>query len=256
MNIQLSELCKIAITAAGNATTAILDVYHSGDFQAEKKGDASPLTLADKKAHEAIVRDLQRTGLPILSEEGKAVDFETRRHWEYFWLVDPLDGTKEFLKRNGEFTVNIALVHDGVPVLGVVMVPVTGDVFYAFQGGGAFVSRLGIESKLPKKGTVDFEHDGLTVVASRSHMSEETEQFINKLNNPNLVSVGSSLKFLLLAEGKADLYPRFAPTMEWDTAAAHAIVNEVGLKVYQHGKAEELFYNKENLLNPWFLVTS
>jgi 3'(2'), 5'-bisphosphate nucleotidase len=165
-----------------------------------------------------------------------------------------LDGTKEFIKRNGEFTVNIALIHKGKPVLGVVAIPVSGDVFYAAQGTGAFLKRDGKTIKLEKRNPINLNANSLRVVASRSHMSEETQAFINKLQNPSMVSQGSSLKFMLLVEGKADVYPRYAPTMEWDTAAAHAITNEAGLKVYQEGTDTELVYNKENLLNPYFLV--
>jgi 3'(2'), 5'-bisphosphate nucleotidase len=251
---KIHECLSVAVSAAEHASKVILEVYHSDNFQTQIKNDQSPLTLADKSAHSVILDELQKTGLPVLSEEGKTIDYKVRSHWEDFWMVDPLDGTKEFIKRNGEFTVNIALIRKGVPVLGVVAVPVTGDIFYGYQGGGAFVSRSGRAEKLPVRKSVDLGQQGLTVVASRSHMSPETEEFINKLKSPKLVSKGSSLKFLLLAEGKADLYPRHAPTMEWDTAAAHAIVNAVGLKVFEYGTTHELSYNKPNLLNPFFLV--
>lgn len=248
------NLLPTAIQAADEACKVILEVYNSDDFQAEAKGDASPLTLADRKAHAVISVILEATNLPVLSEEGKSIPYENRRGWEYFWMVDPLDGTKEFIKRNGEFTVNIALIHQGAPILGVVAVPVTGEIFYASKGNGAFVQRKGSTEPLPKRRIWDLSQDGLRVVASRSHMNEETQQFIDQLKNPVLVSKGSSLKFMLLAEGKADVYPRYAPTMEWDTAAAHAVVNETGLRVTQFGSDVELQYNKENLLNPYFLV--
>lgn len=252
MNLEAYQ--QLAIQAATLASNKILEVYHSGDFQAEAKGDNSPLTLADRMAHEAIVSILQQTPFPVLSEEGKSIPFEERKNWEYFWLVDPLDGTKEFLKRNGEFTVNIALIHEGRPVMGVVVVPVTGDVFYATEGVGAFVKRGERIQTLPKRDKINLQETGLRIVASRSHMSDETKNFIDSLNAPTLVSKGSSLKFMLLAEGEADVYPRYAPTMEWDTAAAHAIVNAVGLEVLEYGKTTHLKYNKENLLNPYFLV--
>jgi 3'(2'), 5'-bisphosphate nucleotidase len=245
---------QAAIDAARHAAAAILDVYHSGDFQAEAKADKSPLTRADKHANEVITRMLAPTSLPILSEEGKSIPYEERRKWEYFWMVDPLDGTKEFLKRNGEFTVNIALINGGAPVMGVVAVPVTGEVYYASRGDGAFVRNGTVDTKLERRTKVDLSTSGLRVVASRSHMSEETGSFINSLKNPSLVSAGSSLKFMLLASGTADVYPRFAPTMEWDTAAAHAVVNEVGLDVMEFGKTTPIVYNKPDLLNPWFLV--
>jgi 3'(2'), 5'-bisphosphate nucleotidase len=251
---QISTLLKIAIEAAASADIEILKVYRSSDFQAEAKGDNSPLTLADRKSHEVIELMLKKTNLPILSEEGKNIPYFERRSWDYFWLVDPLDGTKEFLKRNDEFTVNIALIHKGVPVLGVVSVPVSGDTYYSSEAEGAFVKRNGVVTRLPKRAPANLSAAGLRVVASRSHMSEETRAFVDKLEDPVLVSKGSSLKFTLLAEGNADVYPRYAPTMEWDTAAAQAVVNGVGLKVYEHGRETELLYNKENLLNPWFLV--
>ena len=253
-NINSTALLQQALEAAELACREILNVYTSGDFQTEAKGDNSPLTIADKKAHNVISSILQSSGLPILSEEGKTIPFEERRNWEYFWMVDPLDGTKEFLKRNGEFTVNIALIHKNKPVMGVVAVPVTGDVYYT-SSDGVFLKRKGVTQKLEHRGRTNLQQTGLRVVASRSHMTEETQQFVNGLVQPSLVSSGSSLKFMMLAEGAADVYPRYAPTMEWDTAASHAIVNAVGLKVTQQGSSEELVYNKENLLNPGFLVS-
>ena len=169
-------------------------------------------------------------------------------------MVDPLDGTKEFIKQNGEFTVNIALIENCRPVLGVVAVPVSGDVYYGFQGEGAFVKRNGKATTLTPKKTLDISKPNIKVVASRSHLNEQTNQFIQSLNNPILVSKGSSLKFMMLADGGADIYPRFAPTMEWDTAAAHAIINQVGFKVLQKGSSNELTYNKDELLNPSFVA--
>jgi 3'(2'), 5'-bisphosphate nucleotidase len=252
--LNLLTLLPPAIKASELACKAILEVYESDDFQAEAKGDNSPLTLADKKAHDVIAEILKGTGLPILSEEGKAIPYDERKHWDYFWMVDPLDGTKEFIKRNGEFTVNIALIHQGVPVLGVVAIPVTGQVYYSCKNSGAFIKVNNVVSPLARVLKTDLTKSGLRVVASRSHMSEETENFITGLNSPELVSKGSSLKFMLLAEGNADIYPRFAPTMEWDTAAAHAIVNEVGFRVFRQGSNEELSYNKPDLLNPFFIV--
>jgi 3'(2'), 5'-bisphosphate nucleotidase len=254
IQIDLEALLILAIQAAEEGGREILQVYHSGDFQAEAKGDQSPLTLADRKAHERIVAILEPAGLPILSEEGKGVPYEERRNWNHFWMVDPLDGTKEFIKRNGEFTVNIALIHKNTPIMGVVAVPVTHEIYYATEGYGAYVRKQGNDQKLDRRPSVDLQQEGLRVVASRSHMNEETEAFIQNLRNPSLVSAGSSLKFMLLASGQADVYPRYAPTMEWDTAAAHAVVKETGHNVLQYGKNEALVYNKENLLNPYFLV--
>jgi len=252
--VNLENHLLTAIEAAEEASKVILEVYNSDNFGAEAKGDNSPLTLADRKAHGVIAVILEATNLPILSEEGKNIPYEERKSWEYFWMVDPLDGTKEFIKRNGEFTVNIALIHHGTPILGVVAVPVTGEIFYALQGHGVHVKKNGHIEKVPARQKWNLEQPGLRVVASRSHMSDETQAFINTLKEPTLVSKGSSLKFMLLVESKADVYPRYAPTMEWDTAAAHAIVNEAGMKVFEAGTDHELRYNKENLLNPYFLV--
>ena len=248
-------MLSLAIIAAEKASEEILKVYNSGDFQAEAKGDASPLTLADRKAHQCIVEILESSGLPVLSEEGKAIPYDERKQWENFWMVDPLDGTKEFIKRNDEFTVNIALIHRGKPVLGVVAVPVSGDVYYAASGEGAFLKRAGKIIALAMREHPDLKRSGLRVVASRSHLNQETKDFIDSLHDAELVTAGSSLKFMLLAEGKADVYPRYAPTMEWDTAAAHAIIREVGLSVTEYGTGSELVYNKGNLLNPYFLVS-
>jgi len=255
IQIDLEALLILAIQAAEEGCREILEVYNSGDFSQETKADNSPLTIADKNAHRKILSILEPAGLPILSEEGKNVPYEERRQWDHFWMVDPLDGTKEFIKRNGEFTVNIALIHQGTPILGVVAVPVTHEIYYATEGYGAYVRRNGVDHKLEKRPRVDLKAEGLRVVASRSHMNDETQSFINTLRNPHLVSAGSSLKFMLLASGRADVYPRYAPTMEWDTAAAHAVVRETGFEVTQYGSGEPLVYNKENLLNPYFLVS-
>jgi 3'(2'), 5'-bisphosphate nucleotidase len=252
--MEYGHLLPTVINAAEQACGVIMDVYESGDFEAEVKSDNSPLTLADKRAHGVIMEVLKGTELPVLSEEGATIAYDTRKGWKRFWMVDPLDGTKEFMKRNGEFTVNIALIEDGRPVLGVVAVPVSGDVYYASLGQGAFLKRGGQVLALAHRGPVDLGKPGLRVVASRSHMNADTEAFLAQLKTPELVSKGSSLKFMLLAEGLADVYPRVAPTMEWDTAAAHAVINEVGLRVLQYGREEALEYNKENLLNPYFLV--
>lgn len=251
--MQLQPLLNLATKAAQKASQEILDVYNSENFHTEVKSDNSPLTLADKKAHHAIVQILQSSNLPILSEEGKSISYDERKNWKHFWMVDPLDGTKEFIKRNGEFTVNIALIENQTPILGVVVVPVTGETFFAAKGLGAFLKVNEEVTNLPKRSPVDLKQSGIRVVASRSHMNDETQKFIDELINPEMVSSGSSLKFMLLASGKADVYPRFAPTMEWDTAAAHAIVNEVGLRVLQRDEDVELRYNKPDLLNPYFI---
>jgi 3'(2'), 5'-bisphosphate nucleotidase len=254
--IELTKLLETARLAAEKASSEVLQIYNSKDFLIESKSDKSPLTIADKRSHASIMQTLADTGLPVLSEEGRDIPYQERRTWDYFWMVDPLDGTKEFINRNGEFTVNIALIERGVPILGVVAVPVTGEVYFSAQGLGAQVSSNGTTRKLSDRKPIDLKASGLRVVASRSHMNSETEAFINSLTNASLVSAGSSLKFLLIARGDADVYPRYGPTMEWDTAAAHAIVDEVGLGVYhvRQSTNDELTYNKENLLNPNFIV--
>jgi len=251
--INIEQLLPVAIFAADEACKEILEVYNTGDFQAELKSDNSPLTIADRRAHTKIAAILGETGLPVLSEEGSIIPFAVRKQWEYFWMVDPLDGTKEFVKRNGEFTVNIALINNGRPVLGVVAVPVTGELYYGGVDIGCFLRLNGQEVKLDKRVSADLTQPGIRVVASRSHMSGETKSFIDNLKSPTLLSSGSSIKFMLVASGKADIYPRFAPTMEWDTAASHAIVNGVGMKVLQIDDEYELSYNKESLLNPSFI---
>lgn len=255
-------LIKI-INAALKGGEEILSVYNS-DFAVETKDDKSPLTEADKKAHLAIMAELETTGLPVLSEEGKQMDYSERKQWEQFWMVDPLDGTKEFVKRNGEFTVNIALIENGKATMGVIYVPVTKDLYFAdklaykiegFDSPTAAINNLlGRADQLPLSQT----RTNYVVVGSRSHMSEETEAFINeqKQNHSevDILSKGSSLKLCMVAEGAADAYPRFAPTMEWDTAAGQAIANASGAKVINWDTKETMEYNKENLLNSWFLV--
>lgn len=247
--IEHIELAKAAALAAGKE---ILDVYESSDFGVQNKDDNSPLTIADKKAHLVICDYLEQTGLPILSEEGSKIPYEERKSWEYFWMVDPLDGTKEFIKRNGEFTVNIALIYKNKPIMGVVYVPVQDKLFFGDIENGAFCEKDSSSQAM----TIE-EHSltdaNLRVVASRSHLNAETSQFLESLDSPEIVSMGSSLKFMAMTEQLADIYPRFAPTMEWDTAAAHAIVNAAGGHVYQKDSSEELVYNKEDLLNPFFL---
>src|SRR5690349_12236833 len=250
MNNTLSPLAQNLAIIAHEAGQLILKHYAAG-AEARIKEDASPVTAADEEAEALILRRLAQVapGIPVVAEEEVAAG-RMPSIGEKFFLVDPLDGTKEFIKRNGEFTVNIALIYKSAPVLGVVSVPVSGETYFAAAGLGAWIKKGTSELPLPKHRPVDLSASGLRVVASRSHMNEETQGFIDKLKEPSMVSKGSSLKFMLLAEGKADVYPRYAPTMEWDTAAAHAVVNEVGAKVLQFGTKEELEYNKPDLLNP------
>ena len=251
---RMGELLTVAKDAAVKAGHKILEVYHSDDFDVELKGDNSPLTRADKAAHDIIQQALEKLDIPILSEEGREIPYAERSEWEYLWVVDPLDGTKEFIKRNGEFTVNIALVHNGSPVLGVVYAPVLDKLYAGAAGLGASL-RVGQDERvLTKKQDLDLSKEGLRVVASRSHLNDETKAFLETLINPKVVSMGSSLKFMMLAEDLADIYPRFAPTMEWDTAAAHAILKVLGSDLSDMA-GNSLTYNKINLLNPYFRAT-
>ncbi len=248
---EFAEIAKKASLAAGKA---IMHIYDNEDFEVSFKDNDSPLTKADKAGHNEIVVILSETGLPVLSEEGKEIPFQERMSWERFWMVDPLDGTKEFIKRNGEFTVNIALIEHGKPVVGVVYVPVFNNLYWGFQGGGSWLLKgNNLELvKLAKSGSTEVKN----IVASRSHMSPETKAFIDQYPEASTISMGSSLKFLLVAEGKAEIYPRFAPTMEWDTAAAQAVVENCGGEVLTYPDLVPMLYNKENLLNNWFLVRS
>ncbi|ARS35487.1 3'(2'),5'-bisphosphate nucleotidase CysQ [Pontibacter actiniarum] len=256
--INVPALLEQAKRAACEAGQAILDIYNAPGLDVTLKADASPLTKADLAAHTVITRYLSATGLPILSEEGAQTRYEERRQWPWFWLVDPLDGTKEFIKRNGEFTVNIALMQQGKPVAGVIYVPCTDTLYYGSRETGAGKVTAGQQEQLPplpQKTTFAAvsQQQGLSIVASRTHLSPETETFIGQFQAPSIVSMGSSLKFMLLAEGKANLYPRFAPTMEWDTAAAHAILNTVERGIYQTDLTTDLVYNKPDLHNPSFV---
>ena len=249
MEINLKNLLTLAEEAARDAGAEILKIYESGDFSIESKSDDSPLTLADKASHNTIASFLKKTGIPILSEEGAEIPFVERKNWDHFWMIDPLDGTKEFIKKNGEFTVNIALIHEGTPILGVVYPPVLDQMYLAIKGQGATLDGEKITSS---KKTLDQKN--LKTVASRSHMSPETQEFVDQLNAPEIVSKGSSLKLLMVASGEADVYPRFGPTMEWDTAAAHIVVEEAGGQVLHTDQKSPITYNKKNLLNPYFIV--
>ena len=254
-HINLEEINLIA-RAAG---AAILEVYGT-EFSVDSKEDDSPLTEADRRSNTVILEGLARldASIPIISEETRALPYEERKDWEYFWLVDPLDGTKEFIKRNGEFTVNIALVRGQTPVLGVVYQPVGDHLYCAAEGRGAWKSTEGGAPLRLEGGDHYTAKKAVNVVASRSHLTEEVRDFIAALEaqgkKVEFHSAGSSLKLCLVAEGSADVYPRLGPTMEWDTAAAHAIALEAGRRVLKHGTREALLYNKENLLNPSFIV--
>lgn len=241
MNIDIQTLVDIAQKAGQK----ILEVYNSGDFGVEVKSDQSPLTVADKLANTIIVDALLQhyPTIPIVSEEGENVDFETRKDFEYFWLVDPLDGTKEFIHKNGDFTVNIALIHNNIPILGVIYVPVYDTTYHGMVMLGAYKIENGTQSRI----TVSHKDKDLIAVGSKSHATEEDQKVLSRYDIKSFTSRGSSLKFCMIAEGKADLYYRGGPTMEWDTAAGHAIL------LAAQGKVEGLSYNKKNLLNGSFL---
>lgn len=245
-------LLEKVIPIALRAGEAVMAVYRQEDLGIQSKEDYSPLTRADTASHKIILEGLSRLAseLPVLSEESAAVPYEERKRWQRYWLVDPLDGTKEFINRNNEFTVNIALIEDQRPVLGVVYAPALDKLCYAASGIGAYTLAGGQEEPLK---TLGYTGGGVKVVASKTHRSPELEVFLEKLGNAECVSMGSSLKFCLVAEGKAHLYPRLGPTMEWDTAAAQCIVECAGGQVTDL-RGAPLIYNKENLLNPYFMA--
>ena len=253
--IDFDKICGIA----KDAGSVIMDIYNR-DVEVEFKNDRSPLTEADKKSNELIIQSLELfyPNIPIISEENSEISYSERSSWGEFWLIDPLDGTKEFIKKNGEFTVNIALIRDGFPVLGVVYLPVDEILYCAEKGSRAFKEdRSGNLSKIFNGVHYD-ELERIKVVASRSHITDEVKEFVEGLKNEGkeveMISVGSSLKLCLVAEGSANIYPRFGPTMEWDTGAAQAVVMESGREVLNFETNELLNYNKKSLLNPWFVV--
>lgn len=247
----IDEVIKFSKTAGD----AIMKVYESDDFDTSKKGDDSPVTKADIASNDVLCAGLksQTPDIPILSEENKIIDYDTRKNWTYCWIVDPLDGTKEFIKRNGEFTTNVALVLNGEPIAGVVFAPVKNEMYYAIKGVGAFLQKAG-ESKKLTVSSYDKDNDTVRIVCSRSHLNDDTQNFVDSFSKTELVAKGSSLKFLSIANGEADVYPRLAPTMEWDTAAAHVILSEAGGSVIHAETKKELTYNKANLLNPHFIA--
>ncbi|MFW5808257.1 MAG: 3'(2'),5'-bisphosphate nucleotidase CysQ [Spirochaetota bacterium] len=259
MSIISGEIAERIRSIADTAGESIMKVYESADFGIETKSDDSPLTRADCASHDVIVEGLaslpEEYRFPLLSEEGRGIPYEERVFWKNYYLIDPLDGTKEFIRQNGEFTVNIALVRDGVPVFGVVYAPAKDLCYYGGEGFGAWKRSMGTTVPVSAEAV---HPERLTVVASRSHLSPETEQYIESLRNRfdriETVSSGSSLKFCMVADGSADVYPRLAPTMEWDTAAADAVCRTAGCSVVEYENGEVLRYNKENLLNPWFIV--
>ena len=247
-------LLEEVVALSHEAGRRILAVYERADHGVTEKDDRSPLTEADMASHHAIVAGLRRIApdIPVLSEESSDVPWETRRQWRRYWLIDPLDGTKEFIKRNGEFTVNIALIEDGRPVLGVVHVPVLDLTYYACRGGGAWRRRDG---EAPERIRVRERCGEPVVVAgSRSHRGDSLNRFLERLGEHELISMGSALKLCLVAEGRADVYPRLGPTSEWDTAAAQAVVEEAGGRVTDLDLRPLRYNSKESLLNPYFIV--
>ena len=268
--MQALDFLTIAVQAALEAGAAALKVYEQ-DFDVEEKADQSPLTLADRRAHDIISGRLADTGIFLLSEEGRDIAYEERRWWQHLWIVDPLDGTKEFVKKNGEFTINIALVSGGVPVMGVVFVPVKDRLYFAARDIGAYRTEGERINRLQEKTVQDLVSAAqklpltspgnrpYTIMGSRSHASAELEAFVEKKRQEHgevdFISAGSSLKFCLVAEGRAHLYPRTGPTMEWDTAAGQAVVEMAGGSVLEYESGMPLRYNKEDLKNPWFIVS-
>jgi 3'(2'), 5'-bisphosphate nucleotidase len=277
-----------SILAAIKAGEEILDVYRSPNFKVEEKADKSPLTLADRRSHEIIVKYLKNFKIPILSEEGRDIPYHDRNGWDTYWLIDPLDGTKEFIKKNGEFTVNIAMIKKNKPVAGVINVPDRDTLYFASKEIGSFKAETSYiaglitgQRKSPDDpaGLAEIDRDQklkelmggstnlpikpsasrpFTVAGSRSHGTPELEAFVEEKRREHgeveFISAGSSLKLCLIAEGRADVYPRTGPTMEWDTAAGQAVVECSGGKVLKYDTDEPLEYNKENLLNPWFMA--
>ena len=248
MQALLDEAVELAVRA-GNA---IMAIYEGAECAVTAKADDSPLTAADLASHDVILEGLGRIApeWPVLSEESEGTPYEARREWPTFWLVDPLDGTKEFLKRNGEFTVNIALVEGGIPILGVVYAPAIRKMYFAARGVGAFRQQHGETEPI----RVQRSSAGVTrIIVSRSHGTDETDVYTEQYGKCEFLSMGSSLKFCLVAEGAADVYPRTGPTMEWDTAAAHCILAEAGGAV-KTATGDQLVYNKPSLLNPGFIA--
>jgi len=267
MEIDFDTMLKYAINACLIGGFEILDVFYNQDIILDFKADESPVTSADRKSHEKILEILKPSNLPILSEEGEIPSYEVRKNWELYWLIDPLDGTKEFLNRNGEFTVNVALIYKQKPILGVIYVPMSDELFWGDIKNGAYknvlkqhyynVIQFLIEDavKLPNcKPNTE-----IVVVKSRSHKSLTNQDFIKNLKIDasciEVIECGSSLKFCLIAEGKANMYPRFSPTMEWDIAAGHAIAEAAGAKIINADTKGEVIYNKEDLHSPNFIVT-
>lgn len=265
----MDQYLNTALNAALIAGEAIRKVYFSDQLMVEYKDDLSPITLADRRAHECIEEELSKSGLPVLSEEGEDINYEERKNWNLFWMVDPLDGTREFVKRNDDFTVNISLIQDQEPVLGVIYAPINGLLYFGIKGFGSFKHDACFDKIITKDKQPDFVTDSkklplhwprkrFTIAVSKSHMNQKTLDFVNKMimkfGDVETISVGSSLKICLVSEGKADIYPRYGKTMEWDTAAGHAIASAAGFSLTLPDGESPLRYNKPDLTNPFFIV--
>ena len=264
---QIETFLLLAVRASMTAASAVMEVYAGADFNVDMKADDSPLTDADRKSHRIIVDALKTTPIPILSEEGRDIPYHERKKWDRLWIVDPLDGTKEFIKRNGEFTVNIALIKNGAPIFGVIYVPVLNQLFFGGRSLGAYSCTRPMEAlpddldgllKVCRKLPLKTSRKTYVIMGSRSHGTPEVEAFIEQkrkeLESVEFISAGSSLKICRVAEGAADIYPRLGPTMEWDTAAGQGIAEGAGRTVTVWETGKPLMYNREDLLNPWFVV--
>lgn len=258
------DFLKIAIEAAIEAGNKTIEFFNQ-DIDVLNKEDNSPLTLADLEANQVIIKALKRTDLPVLSEENRQISFAERKDWNQFWLVDPLDGTKEFIHKSPEYTINIALIENNYPVIGVVYAPMMKNLYFASIGLGSFKisspDHDGFETIIKKSTLLPYISENrkkAIIVASKSHMNEETIRFISNFEkhrkNYDLLTIGSSLKLCLIAEGSADVYPRLGPTMEWDIAASQAIAELAGCNVINSKNKNRLSYNKKELLNPTFIV--
>ncbi len=263
------ELVKLAVDAVVEAGIKIMEVYNSVKIDVTLKKDFSPLTEADLKSNEIIRNYLIKSKLPVLSEEERNITYEERKNWDIYWLVDPLDGTKEFIKRKGEFTVNIALIEKNVPAFGVIYAPFHRDLYFSIPGEGSYkISEADYDTvknkslkyliKMATPLPLSVKRDKFTVIGSRSHLSIKTKIYIKKLKKQyrdlKVIQIGSSLKLCLIAEGKIDIYPRFSPSMEWDIAAGHAIIEGAGFKICEINNNNPLIYNKKDLRNPPFIA--
>ncbi len=256
MQVEIDHrLISRLVTISKAAGSVMLDIYHEEDHGVVYKSDESPLTRADQESNRIICDGLRNIdpSIPIISEELDIPHYSVRKAYDTFWLIDPLDGTKEFIKRNDDFTTNIALIHRGKSILGVVYVPVTNTVYWGATGMGSFkkvgkdIDRISVRRFDPKR-------SGLVITCSRSHLNEDTEKYIAGFDSPVLCKRGSSLKMMLVAEGNADIYPRLGPVSEWDIAASQIIVEEAGGKVYKSVDGSDIIYNKENMLMPYFIA--